>query len=111
MNNKPLIKQRLLQVLILFFVPMVSLFSQNSSHPLLKSYEEHLQMKQRSPYNMEWISLGPVFNSARGEAVQGVPGNPATFYVAFGSGNLWKTTDNGLSFKPIFENKAYCNLE
>ena len=25
-------------------------------------------------------------------------------YVAFGSGNLWKTTNNGISWKPIFNN-------
>ena len=27
--------------------------------------------------------------------------NPGTMYVAFGSGNLWKTTNNGISWKPL----------
>ena len=40
----------------------------------------------------------------RGEC--GVPGKPGTFYAAFGSGNLWKTTNNGLSWKPIFEDQS-----
>lgn len=103
--NGGLLYKRLLKMLILLFLPLAGLYPQESSNPLLKSYEQYLRLKESSRYNMEWISLGPVFNSARGEAVQGVPGNPSTFYVAFGSGNLWKTTDNGLSFKPIFENQ------
>ena len=28
-------------------------------------------------------------------------------YAAFGSGNLWKTIDNGLTWKPIFENTDF----
>ncbi len=55
---------------------------------------------------MEWISVGPVLNSARVEAVQADPTHPGTIYAAFGSGNLWKTINNGLSWKPIFENQA-----
>ena len=44
-------------------------------------------------------------NSARVEALHGDPNQPGTLYVAFGSGNLWKTTNNGLTWKPIFENQ------
>jgi len=45
-------------------------------------------------------------NSARVEAVQCDPANPGTMYVAFGSGNLWKTTNHALTWKPIFENQS-----
>jgi hypothetical protein len=27
-------------------------------------------------------------------------------YVAFGSGNLWKTTNHALTWKPVFENQS-----
>lgn len=63
-------------------------------------------MKQETPYGFEWISLGPVLNSARVEAVQADPTHPGTLYAAFGSGNLWKTVNNGLHWKPIFEDQA-----
>ncbi|MEM7374755.1 MAG: hypothetical protein AAF587_39550 [Bacteroidota bacterium] len=62
-------------------------------------------MKQSTLLDVDWISLGPVVNSARVEAVQADPSRPGTMYVAFGSGNLWKTTNNGLSWRPIFEDQ------
>ena len=81
------------------------LFAQQPASPLLASYETHSKMKATSPYGLEWISLGPVLNGARVEAVQADPANPGTLYTAFGSGGLWKSTNNGRSWKPIFENK------
>ncbi|MEM8886560.1 MAG: hypothetical protein AAGD28_01150 [Bacteroidota bacterium] len=63
-------------------------------------------MKAETEFGFEWISLGPVVNSARVEAVQADPNRPGTLYAAFGSGNLWKTTNNGNHWKPIFEDQA-----
>ncbi|MEA1876128.1 MAG: hypothetical protein U9N86_04640 [Bacteroidota bacterium] len=73
--------------------------------PLLGSWSAYVEHKKLTPFGLEWIQLGPVINSARVEAIQGDPGKPGTFYVAFGSGNLWKTVDHGLNWKPIFEDQ------
>ena len=81
-------------------------WSQEAKSPLLDSWEQYSKMKSESEFGLEWISLGPVLNSARVEAVQVDISRPGTMYVAFGSGNLWKTTNNGLSWKPIFENQS-----
>ncbi len=78
---------------------------QQERSPLLDSWEQYLKLKKDSKFNLEWISLGPVMNSARVEAVQCDPSHPGTMYVAFGSGNLWKTTNHALTWKPIFENQ------
>ena len=75
-------------ILILCFSLMVG---QEPPSPLLSSYKQYKKEKANTPYNVEWISVGPVLNSARVEAVQGDPRNPGTMYIAFGSGNLWKT--------------------
>lgn len=75
-------------------------------NPLLDSWQQYLTLKHNSEFSLKWISLGPVLNSARVEAVQCDPTRPGTMYAAFGSGNLWKTTNNGLSWKPIFENQS-----
>ncbi|MFC2097766.1 WD40/YVTN/BNR-like repeat-containing protein [Bacteroidota bacterium] len=74
--------------------------------PLLASWEEYKNHKKNTPYNLEWIQLGPVINSARLDAIQIVPDKPGTMYAAFGSGNLWKTINNGLTWKPIFEDQS-----
>ncbi|MCB0666353.1 MAG: hypothetical protein KDC80_11045 [Saprospiraceae bacterium] len=79
-----------------------SLFSQN---PLEKSFHQLQQKVATTQFHLPWVSLGPVVNSARVEALQIDPHNPGTFYVAFGSGNLWKSIDHGISWKPVFENK------
>jgi len=80
--------------------------AQEAQSPLLDSWEQYLQMKKNSEFGLEWISLGPVINSARVEAIQCDHTRPGTMYVAFGSGNLWKTTNHGLTWKPIFENQS-----
>ncbi len=84
--------------------------AQQPISPLVNSYQEHLAKKEKTPYNLEWIQLGPTINSARVEALQVDTDNPGTMYVAFGSGNLWKTTNNGLTWKPIFENQAVLGI-
>ncbi len=81
------------------------IFGQQIESPLTASFETYLTLRKQSEFNLEWESLGPVINSARVEAVQLDPTHPGTMYVAFGSGNLWKTIDNGLTWKTIFEDQ------
>ena len=83
-----------------------SLAAQQPASPLLKSFETYQSLKQETKYGLKWISVGPLVNSARVEAVQLVPQKPGTMYVAFGSGNLWKSTNNGLSWEPKFNEQA-----
>lgn len=73
--------------------------------PLAESFATYKNLKSTSPYRIEWISLGPALNSARVEAVQAHPLQPGTMYAAFGSGGLWKTNNNGLSWQSIFNEK------
>ena len=74
--------------------------------PLLRSFAQYREAKASSPFGLQWVGLGPVLNSARVESVQGDPRLPGTIYVAFGSGNLWKTTNGGASWRCIFEEQS-----
>src|SRR6266568_1600014 len=47
--------------------------------------------------------LGPVGN--RVSAVAGVAGDPSTYYVGAASGGIWKTTDGGVHWQPIFDDQ------
>ena len=49
-------------------------------------------------------SIGPAFMSGRIADIAIDQNNPNIWYVAVGSGNVWKTTNAGTTFDPIFEN-------
>ena len=85
-------KKILLSIICLIVINFVS-FAQQTQSPLVKSFEEYKKLKEKSIFNLDWVSLGPVVNSARVESIQVDEKNPGTMYVAFGSGNLWKTTN------------------
>ena len=56
-------------------------------------------------YNdMQWRMIGP-FRGGRTVAVSGVPGQPNVFYMAAVNGGIWKTTDYGEVWKPIFDSQ------
>lgn len=88
----------------LLFCALVA-WSQQPLSPLVASYEKHSQLKRSTPYQLEWVQLGPTLNGSRAEAVQGVSAQPGTFFAAFGSGGLWKTRDHGNNWIPIFQNQ------
>lgn len=93
-------------ILVLLILATVQFTNaQHPKSPLLNSFNQYLYKKESSPYKLEWIPLGPTINSARVDAVQVDTKNPGTMYVSFGAGNMWKTTNNGLTWKAIFENQ------
>jgi len=52
-----------------------------------------------------WRAIGPANMGGRVTDIDGVPGDASTFYVSGADGGIHKTTDGGVSFKPIFENQ------
>jgi len=52
---------------------------------------------------LNWRSIGPANMGGRVADVEGVPGNPNIVYVATGSGGIFKTTNGGMSWTPIFD--------
>src|SRR5438270_11714581 len=52
--------------------------------------------------NLHFRNLGPAVGGGRVTSVAGIPGNPNVFYVGAAAGGVFKTTDGGNSFKPIF---------
>lgn len=50
---------------------------------------------------LEYRHIGPQGN--RLSAVAGVPGNPNVYFAGAASGGLWKSTDGGINWKPVFD--------
>ena len=71
----------------------------------LQSWARHVQMREESPFRgLRWQSLGPRFQGGRVETIDAVPGT-GIIYVGFGSGSVWKTVNNGLTWTPIFDDQ------
>jgi len=51
---------------------------------------------------LRWRSIGPP-RSGYISAPAGVPGDPTTYYVGTPAGGVWKTTNGGTTWKPIFD--------
>jgi len=51
---------------------------------------------------LRWRSIGPP-RSGYVAAPAGVPGDPNTYYVGLPEGGVWKTTNAGVTWKPIFD--------
>ena len=49
------------------------------------------------------MARGRAYRGGRALAIEGVPGEPNTYYFGAVAGGVWKTTDGGANWKPIFD--------
>jgi photosystem II stability/assembly factor-like uncharacterized protein len=71
------------------------------------SWADHQTMERDSYFRgLAWRSDGPVKIGARVAAIAIPPGNAGTIYVGVGAGNLWKTVNNGITWRPIFDHES-----
>lgn len=55
--------------------------------------------------NMKWRSIGPANMGGRVTDIDGIPGDISTYYISGADGGIFKTTNGGSSFKPIFDDQ------
>lgn len=60
-------------------------------------------------WGLHWRLIGP-FRGGRALAAVGVPGQPEVFYMGTVGGGVWKTTDGGRVWKPIFEHLPIASI-
>src|SRR3984957_5826581 len=58
---------------------------------------------------LKWRLIGP-FRGGRAVAVTGVPGDSTTFYFGAVNGGIWKTTDAGTVWAPIFDGQPVASM-
>ena len=60
-----------------------------SDNPLLRTFR--------------WRSIGPIGQGGRVDDIAVSPDNPHVFFVGFATAGVWKTTNNGVTFHPVFD--------
>lgn len=77
----------------------------------LQAAEQRQAMVAASPVaGLPFKSIGPSAQSGRVVDMAVDPADPAHFYVAYASGGLWETRNNGTTFAPLFDNQAVMTI-
>jgi photosystem II stability/assembly factor-like uncharacterized protein len=58
---------------------------------------------------LKWRMVGP-FRAGRVNAVTGVPGQPSTFYFGSVGGGVWRSTNAGRTWNPIFDSQNVASI-
>ncbi|MEO7964270.1 MAG: glycoside hydrolase, partial [Gemmatimonadaceae bacterium] len=54
---------------------------------------------------LQWRQIGPT-RAGRARALAGVPTQPNTFYIGFDNGGVWRSTDFGSNWEPLFDQES-----
>ena len=88
----------------LTFSYVVGQLSPTNAQERFKGLLQRRLLQERSVLkDIKFRNIGPTIMSGRVDDIDVNPSNPIDFYVAYASGGLWHTTNNGQSFEPVFE--------
>ncbi len=107
-------KRTILFPILCLFLGADTAFSQQPA-TTGEALRESLQKKERVTQNSEVKNLplkniGPTVMSGRVTDFAVNPDNPIEFYVAYSTGGVWYTNNNGTSFTPVMDNAATQNV-
>lgn len=58
----------------------------------------------------KWRTVGPANFQGRLSDVVGIPGPSKTLFVAAAGGGIWKSTNNGVTWRPVFDDKNIISM-
>jgi photosystem II stability/assembly factor-like uncharacterized protein len=77
----------------------------------IASFEQRKALKAASVANgIPFRNIGPTVMSGRVVDVDVSPTDPTHFFVAYASGGLWKTENNGTTFSPLFDHEMVMTI-
>lgn len=77
----------------------------------LKADAQRTELERKSIVsNVNFRSVGPTIMSGRVTDLAVDPSDPTHFYVAYASGGLWETHNNGMSLEPLFDQECVMTI-
>lgn len=104
MKFKTFRKNKMQTILKLLFAGMFLFSSLETFAKKEKPKEEKDPVNSGVISGLKFRNIGPAFFSGRISDFAVNPNNHSEYYVAVSSGNIWKTENKGITFKPIFDN-------
>jgi len=79
--------------------------------PRLAGYERRLALERSTPFaSLRFRSVGPEVQGGRIVDLDAPRERPGTLFVAFATGGLWRTDDQGGSWTPLFDHESTIGL-
>lgn len=106
MISKLLAKITISLPLVLLTFSVFAQFKPTPADERIKSMQKRREMERKSLVNnISFRNVGPSIMSGRVVDVEVNPDDPTEFYVAYATGGLWHSTNNGQSFNSIFDSE------
>ncbi|MFQ5679017.1 MAG: WD40/YVTN/BNR-like repeat-containing protein [Gemmatimonadota bacterium] len=91
---------------LLLLTSLGFLFPQTASAQRGLAAARPVTLPARTIAEIPFRSIGPAVTGGRVHDVEALPRDPSTVYVAAASGGLWKSTNHGTTWTPIFDDQA-----
>lgn len=73
----------------------------------MRGYDQRLRMEAASPFGaLNWRTIGPMSQGGRVVTITAPALHPDQIYVAFATGGLYRTEDDGITWTSMFEHEA-----
>ena len=89
------------------YILLIALFIFSSNaYSQKKKKEKSNPLDETSVSALKWREVGPALTSGRISDLAVNPDNPFEYYVAVASGGVWKTSNWGVDYTPIFDSQS-----
>ena len=78
------------------------------AHPLVAQQSQPLDSATLAGFR--WRNIGPATMGGRIADIAGIPSPSRTFFVAAATGGIWKTTNAGTTFRPVFDDYGVVSM-
>jgi photosystem II stability/assembly factor-like uncharacterized protein len=107
-------KSNLTVLILAAILPVLRLSAQTNATPAnirLQGFDQRKALKNNSLLKtLKPESIGPSVFSCRVTDLDVNPDDPTEMYVAYASGGLWHSKNNGISFNPVFDHESSMSI-